>query len=136
LTILLSPSVAQPDSKWFLPNLLTMHFLIVLPLFNTLPTTTNRSGLSLGTFYIVLAGLALIPRAQTYLSLPYQDLSSLVRQLIDTLYSHPAQGSIGFDVVWTTASFAVYCAVVGGIGLGLLGLVSPGLALYLDADHH
>ncbi|CAE6450648.1 unnamed protein product [Rhizoctonia solani] len=136
LTILLSPAVAQPGSEWFLPNLLTMHLLIVLPLFNTRSTATNRSGLNLGTFYIVLAALALIPRAQTYLSLPYQDLSSLARRLLETLYSHPAQGSIGFDVVWTTASFAVYCAVVGGLGLGLLGLVSPGLALYLDADHH
>ncbi|ELU40796.1 hypothetical protein AG1IA_05168 [Rhizoctonia solani AG-1 IA] len=138
LTILLSPSVAQPDCKWFLPNLLTMHLLIVLPLFNVRyrPVTENRSSLSLGTFYIVLAALAFIPRAQTYLSLPYQDLSSLVPQLLETLYSHPAQGSIGFDVVWTTASFTLYCAVAGGLGLGLLGLVSPGLALYLDTDHH
>ncbi|KAH7330595.1 hypothetical protein B0J17DRAFT_678732 [Rhizoctonia solani] len=136
LTILLSPTVAHPDSKWFLPNLLTMHLLIVFPLLNLGSPTTHRSSLSLGTFYVTLAALALIPRAQTYLSLPYQDLSSLARQLWATLYSHPAQASIGFDVVWTTASFAVYCAAVGGLGHGLLGLVSPGLALFLDSDHN
>ncbi|KAJ1310688.1 hypothetical protein OPQ81_009214 [Rhizoctonia solani] len=133
LTILLSPTVAH--SKWFLPNLLTMHLLIVLPLLNLHSSTTNRSSISLGTFYLILANLAFILRAQTYLSLPYQGLSSLARQFLTTLYSHPAQSSIGFDVVWTTASFAVYCVLVGGLGLGILGLVSPGLALYLDADH-
>ncbi|KEP49277.1 putative alpha-1,2-mannosyltransferase [Rhizoctonia solani 123E] len=136
LTILLSPTVAQPDSNWFFPNLLTMHLLIVLPLLNLRLPTTTQGTITLRTFYLVLATLALIPRAQTYLSLPYQDVSSLARELWAALYSHPAQSSIGLDVVWTTASFAVYCAVAGGLGLGLLGLVSPGLALYLDSDHH
>ncbi|CUA71394.1 hypothetical protein RSOLAG22IIIB_04609 [Rhizoctonia solani] len=136
LTILLSPTVAQPDSKWFLPNLLTMHLLIVLPLVLARSPTTSQNNPSLCTFYLILAALALVPRAQTYLSFPYQDIPSLARQLWATLYSHPAQSSIGFDVVWTTASFGVYCAMVGGLGLGLVGLVSPGLALYLDSDHH
>jgi hypothetical protein len=133
LTILLSPTVARPDSRWFLPNLLTMHLLIVLPLLTTPPanqTRSDESGISLGTFYLLLASLALVPRAQTYLSIPLSELS--VSNLLTTLYSHPAQSSIGFDVVWTTGSFAVYCALVGGPVLGLVALVSPGLALYLD----
>lgn len=131
LTILLAPFVSQPDSPWFLPNLLVMHTLIVIPLLSTKP---SRTGLPQGTFYLALASLALIPRAQTYFSLRSLNISSLAQGLLNTLYSHPAQSSIGFDVVWTTASFAVYCAAIGGAALGLVGFISPGLALYLDGD--
>lgn len=141
LTILLCPRVARPDSRWFLPNLLAMHLLIVLPLVKNLPSNQIKANscLSVGSLYLILASLSLVPRAQTYFALSPSiaelGISGLVRELVATLYSHPAQSSIGFDVVWTTLSFMVYCAVSGRSALlGLVALVSPGLALYLDSD--
>jgi len=45
-------------------------------------------------------GLPIIPSAE--------DIKALSTNLIETLYSHPAQSSIGFDVVWTTISFLAW----------------------------
>ncbi|KAF8603185.1 hypothetical protein BDV93DRAFT_523538 [Ceratobasidium sp. AG-I] len=134
LTILISPLVAGPDSRWFLPNLLIMHLLLIVPLLNlTAPPVRTRSSISTHTFYIILAALAFVPRAQTYLSLSELGFSGagLLQGLWSTLHEHPAQSSIGYDVVWTTISFAIYCATQSGMTGGILGLVSPGLALYL-----
>lgn len=135
LTILISPTVAAPDSRWFLPNLLIMHLLLVVPLLNlTAPSVRTKSSIPAHTFYFLLAALALVPRAQTYLSLSKLSLSGpgLPEGLWSTLHEHPAQSSIGYDIVWTTISFAIYCATRSGITGGMLGLISPGLALYLD----
>lgn len=139
LTVLISPAVARPDSRLFLPNLLVMHLLIILPLlgsYTKLPPTQIKSGIPARTFYLLLAALALVPRAQTYLALsgPLAELgvSGLIQGLWTTLHEHPAQSSIGYDIVWTTISFATYCAANKGFTNGMLGLVSPGLGLYLD----
>jgi hypothetical protein len=141
LTVMISPTVAHPSSNWFLPNLLTMHLLIVLPLLMTpsenATPNPNPSSMSAQTLYLLLAALALVPRAQTYRSLAVldQSFSGLAQGLWATLHEHAAQSSIGYDVVWTTASFAGYCAIAGldlAVSKGALGVVSPGLALYLD----
>lgn len=137
LTILVSPTVAVPDSRWFLPNLLVMHLLLVIPLLNlTAPPVPTRFSISSHTFYLLLAALALVPRAQTLLSLSKLGYSNsgLLQGLWSTLHEHPAQSSIGYDVVWTTISFAIYCMTRGGMIGGMLGLTSPGLALYLDDE--
>ncbi|QRW05825.1 hypothetical protein RhiLY_04824 [Ceratobasidium sp. AG-Ba] len=120
-----------------------MHALIVLPLIKipyTQPRTPRPSAdtepshfaadVDSQTFYLCLAALALVPRAQTYFSLQTFSVSELWR----TLHEHPAQSSIGYDVLWTTASLAAYCALGGpsSVRKGILGMVSPGLALYLD----
>ncbi|KAG9079906.1 hypothetical protein FS749_008189 [Ceratobasidium sp. UAMH 11750] len=138
MTVLISPTVAHPSSGWFLPNLLTMHALIVLPLIGVphipipLPSTNSDTkaicpDVDPKTFYLFLAALALVPRAQTYLSLLHSNRNALglIQDLWATLHEHPAQSSIGYDVIWTTVSFAAYCS-------SALGIVSPGLALYLD----
>lgn len=105
-TVYLAPAVLHSR---FMPNLLLMHGAITLPLL-PLPKTLSTSGMMRATtVYWLVACASLAIRARTltaafstggWTEVPYRAWK--------TLQSHPAQSSIGWDVVWTTASFVVY----------------------------
>jgi len=111
-TVGLSPYTSE---QTFLLNLLTMHILIFIPF---LPL--NRLHLFTSLFVkkrLVLwavASCALVLRVRTILaffsSLQTQPTtlstwSNFYTVAKDTLYSHPAQSSIGWDVIWTAISY-------------------------------
>ncbi|KAJ7856723.1 hypothetical protein B0H14DRAFT_2352632, partial [Mycena olivaceomarginata] len=112
------------SARTFLPNLLLMHTLIVLPLLapDTLfPFPSDRPekpkpflSLGLPTLYVLVFGaaLALHTRATTVaLGDPALSFTAFARSAWTTLHAHPAQASIGWDVIWTSLSFVVWQAV-------------------------
>ncbi|KAF9069980.1 hypothetical protein BDP27DRAFT_1221589 [Rhodocollybia butyracea] len=137
------------DERTFLPNLVTMHILAVLPLLcgSYLDTPTpGRFSLKFRTLHLLvfLMTISIHIRNSRVLSLEIQ--KPFLDGLWDTLFSHPAQSSIGFDVIWTSVSFMVWAmfsntAPIGRrIPLSLLtplvsvGVVAPLLAFLDDCD--
>ena len=118
-TIALSPFTSQ---KTFLPNLLVMHMLLFIPLISSSPEVSSSASfsISLKTLYRIIhlacAGIhvrtifAAISSLQASSSLPVSQSSFLdvFNEAWTTLYSHPAQSSIGWDVIWTSLSFIVW----------------------------
>ncbi|ORY88016.1 hypothetical protein BCR35DRAFT_301906 [Leucosporidium creatinivorum] len=112
-TVGLSPRTT--DGPYFLPNLLIMHALLILPL---VPLPTYHSSLSLGRLYSYTAIIALRLRLPTYTTLLEGHEISLVglrawlpelfKQAYTTLFQHPAQSSIGYDVLFASLSFVVW----------------------------
>ncbi|KAK4703683.1 hypothetical protein P7C70_g2530, partial [Phenoliferia sp. Uapishka_3] len=133
ITVALTPlTTSQPT---FLPNLLVMHVLLLLPLVPSLQSSAGPkiaySDLYLGTSFI-----SLLLRLPTYYQLlPALSITALLgvgRGTMKTLFEHPAQSSIGYDIVFATLSFAVWMAVEYGSrkngktsrgALAVLGLV-------------
>jgi hypothetical protein len=120
LTVAASPYTGEHT---FLPNLLLMHGLLVLPLLFPFPSPTvkpTRFSINIGTLYILITLIALAIRTKTInialASLPEtSNVSDLTRvfngAVHETIYSHPAQSSIGWDVVWTTCSLVVWVLI-------------------------
>ena len=122
-TIALSPFTSQ---KTFLPNLLVMHLLLFIPLISNTPSSPEVSSsapkfsISLKTLYRIIhlacAGIHVrtifvaISSLQASSSLPSSQSSFLdvFNEAWTILYSHPAQSSIGWDVIWTSISFIVW----------------------------
>lgn len=109
---------AASGTSYFLPNLLIMHALLIIPLVaKTSPALPAWS--STRHLYAVAVAVSLYIRGRTLLPLippsgsslipSVDNINTLLDSLIGTLYSHPAQSSIGFDVVWTTVSFLAWC---------------------------
>ncbi|KAH7103174.1 hypothetical protein BKA62DRAFT_70206 [Auriculariales sp. MPI-PUGE-AT-0066] len=133
----------------FLSNLLLMHGAIVLPL---LPNSSNfvgtggpRFDLAAPTCYVILALASLAIRVKTLSGAGdsgFPPLLGLPAQL-ERLHSHPAQASIGWDVIWTTLSFAVYEMVernswpprslLWSLG-GTIGSAAPVILAFTDDD--
>jgi len=139
-TIWNSPSVV--GTEWFLPNLLVMHALLVLPLLSSASPRLQPKLLSIPAqpLYIILGALSLLIHSQTLVSTPYfldavrAPLSvapHFIKNLWSTLHSHPANSSIGYDVIWTTVSYIIWVAS-GEDGIkkpvSALGVVANGLA--------
>jgi hypothetical protein len=111
---------AASGTNHFLPNLLIMHALLIIPL---VVKTTSSSPFSTWSstkhLYAATVAVSFYIRARTVLPLvstagpPFipsiDHIKKLADSLIETLYLHPAQSSIGFDVVWTTISFLTWC---------------------------
>ncbi|EJD55018.1 hypothetical protein AURDEDRAFT_140727 [Auricularia subglabra TFB-10046 SS5] len=94
----------------FLSNLLVMHGAITLPLL-PLPKTLRSAGMvSASAVYWSIACAALAIRMGTLRNVfsTGMPLSRIPKDAWTTLHSHPAQSSIGWDIVWTTLSFAAY----------------------------
>ncbi|EIN03464.1 hypothetical protein PUNSTDRAFT_78135 [Punctularia strigosozonata HHB-11173 SS5] len=108
VTVALTPYLSQ---YWFLPNLLLMHVLLFIPLLAPGPTSEKReTGLSIRTLYSLVTVLAIFLRGRTvydalYSAAAVSKQADLLPALWKTLHEHPAQASIGWDVVWTTISF-------------------------------
>ncbi|KAI0344352.1 hypothetical protein BDW22DRAFT_1355730 [Trametopsis cervina] len=96
----------------FLPNLLGMHALILLPLIFPL----NSSGKAVKTrlIHTIVTGLSIGLHAYTTvrtwfaLSEPERTIAGFTHAALDTFVFHPAQSSISWDVVWTFISLAVW----------------------------
>ncbi|KAF7304301.1 hypothetical protein HMN09_00831900 [Mycena chlorophos] len=128
-TVALSPFT---NERTFLPNLLLMHTLIVLPLFSSSPTQLahkSRWTVPVSTLFTTLSVFASVLHVrQTYLALitrPTPGLGSYLQAAWTTLYSHPAQSSIGWDVVWTSASLLVWAAASSPITAVVYAVLMP-----------
>ncbi|KAF8525257.1 hypothetical protein BU17DRAFT_41834 [Hysterangium stoloniferum] len=113
LTVSLSP---YTSTSTFLPNLLIMHALLIIPLL-PLPQFAVRSlSPRASSFYTLIALLSITLRIRTtakllsFLRITSSPFFSLSYPTWKTLHSHPAQASIGWDIVWT-------CVVLFGWGL-------------------
>lgn len=115
--VALSPRLLDMPGQ-FLVNLLIMHALLFLPLIP--PLKSKASGLSYSRLYLYVAFLCARVRWPTYVALvsfsnlkaaPLATLASLYRQAYSTLFEHPAQSSIGYDVVCASVSFNVWMIV-------------------------
>lgn len=108
ITIILSPFFA--DSLKFLPNLLLMHALLIVPLAKKpemksgeVPSQIERSWL-ISTVYTLAAGIAFAIYIRQWMdcisSTPeVQGVWTSFLQLAGTFVFHPAQLSISFDVI-------------------------------------
>ncbi|KAF8877433.1 hypothetical protein BD779DRAFT_110918 [Infundibulicybe gibba] len=113
VTIGISPFTSDAT---FLPNLLVMHILIVIPLWSSRTSVIRRGAdpprfsIKVETLYRLSLGMSLLIRSRTILvaSAGVQSVSQFSSAVWDTLYSHPAQSSIGWDVIWTTVSFLLW----------------------------
>ncbi|KAF5319784.1 hypothetical protein D9611_012885 [Ephemerocybe angulata] len=114
LTIATSPFTTETT---FLPNLLVMHALLIVPLLSISPLKHTKSWFKLSIFYLLIFLISIPIRSRTMLaaagSLPETDASALalVQEQWKVLHSHPAQSSIGWDVVWSSLSFIVWSAL-------------------------
>lgn len=135
LTITASPTLAYTNG--FLENLLAMHAVLFLPFISpaiiSQPITTESlaliyAGIETGSFFLRVksyADVLSIPLiSSTFLFSPSQylltlssslssplfseKLHALPNSIITTLYSHPAQSSISWDIVWTSVSFIAW----------------------------
>ncbi|TFK33760.1 hypothetical protein BDQ12DRAFT_657621 [Crucibulum laeve] len=115
-TIAASPFTSE---RTFLPNLLVMHAVLVVPLVASASVTSqkkisSRFSLRVSTLYLIVfvasAAMRLRTIKATLGSLPSQDYSpyGLFSVAWDVLHAHPAQSSIGWDVVWTSLSFIAW----------------------------
>ncbi|KZV81769.1 hypothetical protein EXIGLDRAFT_730599 [Exidia glandulosa HHB12029] len=130
-TVYYSPAVLHSH---FMLNLLLMHGAITLPLL-PLPKALDFLPLRTSTVYWLIGGASAAIRWQTLSAALASGIywSSIPSQMWQTLHWHPAQSSIGWDIVWTSVSFLAYqSAALGGIDwsivtlpLGSVGVAAP-----------
>lgn len=112
ITVARSPHTTD---ETFLPNLLVMHALIILPLLY--PITTNQVSYETSTIFAVVGGISATLHTQTtlqtFFALPSNSRSLLGFAQIawNTVHSHPAQSSITWDVIWTFLSFVAWLSL-------------------------
>lgn len=104
VTIVMVPMTSK---QTFLPNILVMHGLILLPLLSPGQKGPGWLSMSPKTLYSICAMFSLILRVKSLRIL----FSQSPKHLWVTLHAHPAQSSIGWDVVWTTFSFAWWASL-------------------------
>lgn len=109
VTVLVSPFVAT--SSAFMPNLLAMHAVLIVPL--VLPERylcpyISRQPFTLAAIYLFAAGANFANfLQQAFIAVTTTESNCLVKSMITILYSHPAQSSIGWDVICVS----VFCAI-------------------------
>ncbi|KAK0472761.1 hypothetical protein IW261DRAFT_1506779 [Armillaria novae-zelandiae] len=104
LNVFISPFT---NEETFLPNLLAMHAVLMLPLL--LPPAGRSFSISYSSLYSIILISAVVMRSKTtYLAISETDFPSFLISAFETLHSHPAQSSIGYDVVWSTISFVAW----------------------------
>lgn len=110
ITVGLSPFTSE---RTFLSNLLVMHALLYIPLIPT-PFRNTRLSIQTSNLYVLVLATCLLLRVRTIvaavMSLPEEMQSPMGLWLSawGVLHSHPAQSSIGWDVIWTTLSFIAW----------------------------
>ncbi|KAI8339593.1 hypothetical protein BC941DRAFT_490450 [Chlamydoabsidia padenii] len=128
ITVQRTPQLTDSDD--FLPNLLIMHGLLVLPLVYLATTTRTLSGKgSYAKSYTIIAlytigsvaNLYLISQQWTRTIMTVSTPQEILTQLFKTFLQHPAQSSISSDVV---------CVYVISIAWMLLNTSSPSLLVY------
>ncbi|KAK0217170.1 hypothetical protein IW262DRAFT_1449568 [Armillaria fumosa] len=104
LNVLISPFT---NEETFLPNLLAMHAVLMLPLL--LPPAGRSCSIPYSSLYSMILISAVVMRLKTtYLAISETGFPSFLASAFETLHSHPAQSSIGYDVVWSTISFVAW----------------------------
>ncbi|KAI0697448.1 hypothetical protein BC835DRAFT_1338119 [Cytidiella melzeri] len=109
VTVVFSPYTTEGT---FLPNLLIMHFFIVLPLI--FPLKTSGKSYATSTIYAAVALFSIALHTWTtgraLLALPQhmRSLAGFAQFAVEIFYSHPAQSSISWDVVWTFISLSAW----------------------------
>lgn len=112
------------ETPYALANILIMHSLLFVPLLITStptippPRAAKRLYMAISFLSFAIRMNTVIPPLLVRASGHWFSPSALwaLRQewssdLFTALYSHPAQSSISFDVLWTTFSFAVWVFV-------------------------
>ena len=117
VTIALSPFTSR---QTFLPNLLVMHALLFVPLISGSERSSKqkpgRYSMDTSTLYCLVCIIALGIHARTtlaaiaFLNVDWSkaSLSAVVSAIWDTLYSNPAQSSLGWEVIWNSVSFVAF----------------------------
>jgi hypothetical protein len=125
LTVAYSPFT---DERTFLPNLLVMHALLIIPLLFPSFMEGSKLGTPSSPLYsacCIISSLLHLNATRNALILnasinaPARHLTSTIanvtftalsflRELWATLHSHPAQASVGWDVIWTTVAFVAW----------------------------
>lgn len=130
VTIYRSPSLVNTEE--FMLNLLAMHGLLLLPLFvpakasNAPSAETGMARIEYPIYAALVGAAGLIHKLNTdsfFSSLKDQSAFVTARQ---AMYSHPAQGSISFDVIWVLIT--LFCWFFSTGSWTTLGLKSVGLA--------
>ncbi|KAF7324900.1 hypothetical protein MKEN_00532200 [Mycena kentingensis (nom. inval.)] len=135
LTVGISPFT---NEQTFLPNLLLMHTLIVVPLVSSSPPNRGGGIFTLRRLYAIVCISALILHLRASniagFSTNFRTIPTTAEHLWTTLHSHPAQSSIGWDVIWTTISCLLWTAISVGpqtvasmlldVGLGSIGFAA------------
>ncbi|KDR79029.1 hypothetical protein GALMADRAFT_63750 [Galerina marginata CBS 339.88] len=115
-TVAISPSTSR---QTFLPNLLVMHALLFIPVIGS-PSTSlggpsarfsidSRNLLRIVQLTAAIIHLRTVLAAVNFLKQGEQSAApSMVAVAWTVLHSHPAQSSIGWDVIWTTISFVIW----------------------------
>ncbi|KAJ3888476.1 hypothetical protein GG344DRAFT_89929 [Lentinula edodes] len=127
-----SPSVSVSyspftDKRIFLPNLLVMHTLAAVPLlFRPYLDTLSvpRFSLSFSSLYLLVFVVTAFIHIWNSIVLYYSLDEPFVGALWGALFSHPAQSSIGWDVIWTSASFVMW-AITSQARHRFVSLVTP-----------
>jgi hypothetical protein len=128
----------QTDDETFLPNLLIMHAFLLIPLVEH-KVLQFESPVTFTWTYIASAAVALLlrvrsgkPPASTFVDgVQATPLALFLNTHVPTLYFHPAQSSIGWDVIWSTGSFLVWELLnprATGSDSGVNKLIAVGLA--------
>ncbi|KAI5481377.1 Set and Cytidine deaminase-like domain containing protein [Pseudohyphozyma bogoriensis] len=100
------------NTPYFLPNLLVMHALLILPLLPFPSAKSPRASIPYSTLYALLGGISLALRLPAFYDL--HAISSSPTQVLKTLFLHPAQSSISFDVVFATLGMAIFAIAQSG----------------------
>ncbi|KAJ3860733.1 hypothetical protein EV359DRAFT_48573 [Lentinula novae-zelandiae] len=115
------------DERIFLPNLLVMHTLAAVPLFFRPYLDTSfvpRFSLSFSSLYLLVFVVTAFIHMWNSMVLYYSLDEPFVGALWGALFSHPAQSSIGWDVIWTSVSFVIW-AITSQARHRFVSLVTP-----------
>jgi alpha-1,2-mannosyltransferase len=158
-TIYRIPAVS--GTPQFLSTLLWMHVFLLLP-FIPIPSLISGKAstrqitaeddkaedrsfrLSDQTVYIsilmpafLIALTNTVTLAKTILSGPINPSTSGYRYLFNQAFSHPAQGSISMDVIWSAITLGIWYLVNGSFGSTVMkSLVIAGYGSYALAKHY
>ncbi|KAJ7582537.1 hypothetical protein C8J56DRAFT_221925 [Mycena floridula] len=109
ILISLATIAATPftNDKTFLPNLFVMHALLVVPLLFSQPSQSkSRFSVAITNIYMFNFATSMLLRLKsTVEAMPNSNFYALAWT---TLHEHPAQSSIGWDVIYTSLSFIVW----------------------------
>ncbi|KAJ2963165.1 hypothetical protein NQZ79_g1813 [Umbelopsis isabellina] len=108
VTVVVSPFVATGSG--FMPNLMLMHAVLVVPLLlpnNWLHPFTTRQSRGLATIYLFSAGANFVNFLQQLIPAIVTAKAQLIPEMISVFFGHPAQTSIGYDILCVN----IFCAV-------------------------
>ncbi|KAJ8080959.1 hypothetical protein PM082_017794 [Marasmius tenuissimus] len=130
ISILLSTvtvcNIPFTNSNTFLPNLLLMHALTVVPF--VFVSSSNRRGwysIDYRLVYFYLFYVFLIWRGATTWDAVVGGEG--FAGIAAALHSHPGQAAIGWDVIWSTTSFVVWTCLDRGVS------IAPFSAIFVSA---